>query len=84
MGVTILLYVCIIILTVGLRPCELKPLTRELKKLILRQNVEVTLTGQKTYKRGVYIIKKEGMDPNPDIEITDNLSNGIQRQFLTT
>lgn len=38
--------------------------TKELKKLILGQTVEVTTTGQKTYKREVCIIKKDGVDIN--------------------
>ncbi len=38
--------------------------TRELKKLIIGEIVEVTLTGAKTYKREVCRIHKEGMDIN--------------------
>lgn len=38
--------------------------TKELKKMILGQIVEVTTTGQKTYKREVCIIKKDGTDIN--------------------
>lgn len=37
---------------------------RELKKLILGQNVQVFLTGQKTYNREVCLIKKDGLDVN--------------------
>ncbi len=36
----------------------------ELKKLILGQEVTVTLTGQKTYKREVCLIRKDEMDVN--------------------
>lgn len=36
----------------------------ELKRMILGQDVEVTTTGQKTYKREVCIIKKDGTDIN--------------------
>lgn len=38
--------------------------SRELKRLILGQTVEVTTTGQKTYKREVCLIKKDGQDIN--------------------
>lgn len=38
--------------------------TKALKGLILGQAVEVTTTGQKTYKREVCIIKKEGQNIN--------------------
>ena len=38
--------------------------TKELKKLILGQNVEITTTGDKTYNREVCIIKKGGKDIN--------------------
>lgn len=37
---------------------------KELKKLILGQTVDVTLTGQKTYKREVCMISKDGMNVN--------------------
>lgn len=37
---------------------------RELKKLILGQDVTVETTGSKTYKREVCLIKKNGMDIN--------------------
>ena len=37
---------------------------RELKRLVLGQIVEVTLTGQKTYKREVCLIKKDELDVN--------------------
>lgn len=38
--------------------------TNELKKLILGQKVEVTLTGAKTYNREVCLIQKNGKDIN--------------------
>ena len=38
--------------------------SRELKKLILGQTVEVTLTGEKTYKREVCLIRKDAIDIN--------------------
>jgi micrococcal nuclease len=38
--------------------------TKELKRLILGQDVEVTTTGQKTYRREVCLIKKNGTDIN--------------------
>lgn len=38
--------------------------SKELKKLILGQIVEVVRTGQKTYKREVCIISKDGVDVN--------------------
>jgi micrococcal nuclease len=38
--------------------------SRELKKLILGETVEVTTTGQKTYKREVCLIRKDGVDIN--------------------
>jgi micrococcal nuclease len=37
---------------------------KELKHLILGQTVEITLTGAKTYKREVCMVRKEGMDIN--------------------
>lgn len=38
--------------------------SRELKRLILGQNVQVETTGAKTYNREVCIIKKDGTDIN--------------------
>lgn len=38
--------------------------SKELKRLILGQTVEVTTTGAKTYKREVCMIKKSGQDIN--------------------
>lgn len=37
---------------------------RELKGLVLGQNVQVVLTGQKTYNREVCLIEKDGLDIN--------------------
>ena len=36
----------------------------ELKSLVYRQKVKVTLTGEKTYRREVCIVKKGGMNVN--------------------
>ena len=41
--------------------------TRELKKLILGEIVDITLTGAKTYKREVCRIYKDGIDVNLDM-----------------
>ncbi len=41
--------------------------TRELKRLILSQTVDITLTGAKTYKREVCRIVKDGMDVNHEM-----------------
>ena len=38
--------------------------TKELKKIIIGQSVEITTTGAKTYTREVCIIKKNGIDVN--------------------
>jgi endonuclease YncB( thermonuclease family) len=39
----------------------------ELKRLILRQQVKITLTGEKTYKREVCYITKDGVDINREM-----------------
>lgn len=54
--------------------------SRELKKLILGQEVEVTTTGQKTYKRQVCIIKKDGVDIN--LEMVKRGYAWAYRQYL--
>lgn len=53
---------------------------KELKKLILGQTVEVTLRGQKSYKREVCIINKEGTDIN--LEMVKRGYAWAYRQFL--
>ena len=54
--------------------------SRELKKLILAQTVEVTLTGAKTYKREVCLIKKDGIDIN--LEMVKRGYAWAYRQYL--
>ena len=54
--------------------------SRELKKLILGQTVEVTLTGSKTYKREVCLIKKDGIDIN--LEMVKRGYAWAYRQYL--
>lgn len=53
---------------------------RELKKLVLGQTVEVTLTGQKTYKREVCLLRKEGTDIN--LEMVRRGYAWAYRQYL--
>lgn len=54
--------------------------SRELKKLVLGQDVEVTTTGQKTYKREVCIIKRDGIDIN--LEMVRRGYAWAYRQYL--
>lgn len=54
--------------------------SKELKKMILGQEVEVTTTGQKTYKREVCIIKKGGQDIN--LEMVRKGYAWAYRQYL--
>ena len=54
--------------------------SRDLKKLILGQTVEVTLTGAKTYNREVCLIKKDGIDIN--LEMVKRGYAWAYRQYL--
>ncbi|MDA8239583.1 MAG: thermonuclease family protein [Nitrospiraceae bacterium] len=54
--------------------------SRELKRLILGQTVEVTTTGQQTYRREVCIIWKDGRDIN--LEMVRRGDAWAYRQYL--
>lgn len=53
---------------------------KELKRLILGKYIDATLTGQKTYKREVCIIKQDGLDIN--LEMVKRGFAWAYRQYL--